>query len=78
MSYLVPEHVQDQPDKIIVNMGWVVFLVRAWRLLVSFAAILAAGAIGQATAMWLGFTVLFAILIGGIMFENRVIRRKLR
>ncbi|MFJ9368632.1 hypothetical protein ACIRRA_29980 [Nocardia sp. NPDC101769] len=44
----------------------------------AFAAILAAGAVGQATAMWLGFTVLFAMLIGGIMFENRVIRRKPR
>ncbi|WP_458685935.1 hypothetical protein [Nocardia tengchongensis] len=47
-------------------------------MFVAFAAILAAGAVGEATAMWLGFTVLFAIMIGGIVFENKVIRRMVR
>ncbi|MTJ63465.1 hypothetical protein GL305_22900 [Nocardia seriolae] len=51
-------------------------MYRLWRLPVAFAAIFAGGAVGQATAMWRGIVVLLVILVGGIMFENKVLRRR--
>ncbi|WP_460774154.1 hypothetical protein [Nocardia tengchongensis] len=47
------------------------FLFRAWKLLVAFAA----GLVGEATAAWLGITVSFGVLIGGISIGNKVFRR---
>ncbi|MFE3105365.1 hypothetical protein [Nocardia tengchongensis] len=48
-----------------------------WKLLVAFAAVFAAGLVGEATAAWLGLTVFFGVLIGGIIVGNKILRRNL-